>query len=94
MKLKICSLLILPVSSLLAATIDQAQSGGLTVHEWGTFTSVAGPDGSAIEWNALGCKSDLPKFVNDFGYRGLKIGLRGIARGRWMLGSRSIFPKG
>jgi hypothetical protein len=52
----------------------------LTVHEWGTFTSVAGEDGSAIEWDALGCKDDLPGFVNDFGYRGLKWRLRGTVR--------------
>jgi hypothetical protein len=52
----------------------------LTVHEWGTFTSVAGEDGSAIEWDALGCKDDLPGFVNDFGYRGFKWRLRGTVR--------------
>ena len=38
---------------------------GLTVHEWGTFTSVAGPDGSPVEWNALACGIDLPRFVID-----------------------------
>lgn len=37
---------------------------GLTAHEWGTFTSVAGPDGSPVQWNTLGCSSDLPKFVD------------------------------
>ena len=52
----------------------------LTVHEWGTFTSVAGEDGSAIEWDTLGCKDDLPGFVNDFGYRGFKWRLRGTVR--------------
>jgi hypothetical protein len=52
----------------------------LTVHEWGTFTSVAGEDGSAIEWNALGCKDDLPEFVNEFAYTGLKGRLRGTVR--------------
>ena len=52
----------------------------LTVHEWGTFTSVAGEDGSAIDWDALGCKNDLPKFVNDFGYRGFKWRLTGTVR--------------
>jgi len=54
--------------------------GGLVVHEWGTFTSVAGEDGSAIDWDALGCKNDLPQFVNDFGYRGFKWRLRGTVR--------------
>jgi hypothetical protein len=52
----------------------------LTVHEWGTFTSVAGKDGSAIEWDTLGCKDDLPGFVNDFGYRGLKWRVNGTVR--------------
>jgi hypothetical protein len=52
----------------------------LTVHEWGTFTSVAGADGAAIEWDTLGCKNDLPGFVNDFGYRGFKWRLQGTVR--------------
>ena len=52
----------------------------LTVHEWGTFTSVAGDDGSAVEWDTLGCKSDLPTFVNAVGYRGFKFGLAGTVR--------------
>jgi hypothetical protein len=68
-------------TALLAATkVDSVPPGGLTVHEWGTFTSVAGEDGSAIEWNVLGCKSDLPTFVHDFGYRGLKLGISGTVR--------------
>src|SRR6266566_863784 len=53
---------------------------GLTIHEWGTFTSVAGEDGSAIDWDAFGCKDDLPRFVNDFGYRGFKWRLQGTVR--------------
>jgi hypothetical protein len=65
---------------LTAANLHVTQSSGLTVHEWGTFTSVAGEDGSAIEWNVLGCKSDLPRFVNDYGYRGFKLSLRDTVR--------------
>ncbi len=57
-----------------------AQPVDFTVHEWGTFTSVAGEDGSAIEWDALGCKDDLPEFVHDFGYRGFKWSLQGTVR--------------
>jgi hypothetical protein len=38
-------------------------NAGLTVHEWGTFTSVAMPDGAAAEWNPLGAAPDLPCFV-------------------------------
>jgi len=37
---------------------------GLTVHEWGTFTSIAGPDGQAVEWRPLSGPSDLPCFVS------------------------------
>ena len=36
---------------------------GLTVHEWGTFTTVAGADGYAIDWLPLGGPTDLPCFV-------------------------------
>ena len=65
---------------LMAANIRSVQPSDLTVHEWGTFTSVAGEDGSAIEWDALGCKSDLPGFVHDYGYRGFKWTLQGTVR--------------
>lgn len=33
------------------------------VHEWGTFTAVAGPDGEAMVWKPLAGPSDLPEFV-------------------------------
>src|SRR5712664_3659895 len=65
---------------LTAADSKSVPSGDLTVHEWGTFTSVAGQDGSAVDWDALGCKDDLPAFVNDFGYRGFKWRLTGTVR--------------
>jgi len=44
----------------------------LTVHEWGTFTTVAGEDGNAVEWLALGGPTDLPCFVerNAFNVKG------------------------
>src|SRR5687768_11375667 len=35
----------------------------LIIHEWGTFTTVAGPDGQAVDWYALAEASDLPCFV-------------------------------
>src|SRR5947209_20464197 len=65
---------------LIAADIHSIEPSGLTVHEWGTFTSVAGEDGAAIDWDTLGCKNDLPGFVNDFGYRGFKWRLQGTVR--------------
>ena len=63
-----------------ASTVSTPPGGDLTVHEWGTFTSVAGEDGFAVDWDALGCKDDLPGFVNDFGYRGFKWKLTGTVR--------------
>lgn len=33
------------------------------VHEWGTFTSVAGQDGRTLVWRPLTFESDLPAFV-------------------------------
>jgi hypothetical protein len=41
----------------------QAQTNDLVVHEWGTFTSVAGKNGVALDWRPLNGASDLPKFV-------------------------------
>lgn len=34
-----------------------------SVHEWGTFTSIAGPDGGALSWLPLSGPDDLPCFV-------------------------------
>jgi hypothetical protein len=61
---------------------------GLVVHEWGTFTSVAGRDGSAVEWRPLLAPDDLPTFVyGSGGTRGpqrralfAKFDLRGLIR--------------
>ena len=39
------------------------QKDRLVVHEWGTFTSIAGKDGVALEWRPLNGATDLPKFV-------------------------------
>src|ERR1700704_195324 len=74
------ALIVSAVVFLTAADSKSVPSGELTVHEWGTFTSVAGEDGSAVDWDALGCKDDLPAFVNDFGYRGFKGRLTGTVR--------------
>ena len=41
----------------------------LTAHEWGTFTTVAGENGLAIDWLPLGGPSDLPCFVEHFDNR-------------------------
>jgi hypothetical protein len=39
----------------------------LVVHEWGTFTAIAGRDGKPVEWRPLTGPSDLPSFVYDLG---------------------------
>jgi hypothetical protein len=38
----------------------------LTVHEWGTFTTVAGPEGHPVDWLPLAGPADLPCFVDRF----------------------------
>ena len=53
---------------------------GLTVHEWGTFTSIAGKDGQAVEWSPLTGSTDLPGFVEHFRTPEFKLGLRGRVR--------------
>lgn len=47
-----------------AAKSVAAAESNLIVHEWGTFTSIAGKDGVALEWRPLNGPSDLPKFVH------------------------------
>jgi hypothetical protein len=48
---------------LAAASAQDNRAGRFVVHEWGTFTSVAGADGGSLEWRPLAEKSDLPGFV-------------------------------
>src|SRR6267142_5977188 len=55
-------------------------NSSLTAHEWGTFTSIAGMDGSAVEWSPLRGSTDLPAFVEHFRDPGFKLGLRGTVR--------------
>jgi len=54
------------VAVLLAAPIFGSggnPEGALTVHEWGTFTTIADGNGGAEAWSPLGGTSDLPCFV-------------------------------
>src|SRR6266480_1526936 len=46
----------------------------LVVHEWGTFTSISGVDGVALEWRPLNGSTDLPGFVHTIqeGAKGLR----------------------
>jgi hypothetical protein len=45
-------------------TRNAAAENNLVVHEWGTFTSIAGKDGVALEWRPLNGPVDLPTFVH------------------------------
>ena len=51
----------------------------VTVHEWGTFTSIAGKDGRAVPWRPLTGPPDLPSFVQTSGVQG-KGALTGTVR--------------
>lgn len=46
----------------------------LIVHEWGTFTSIQGSDGTLLYWNGVET-SELPKFVYNWSRPGLGRGL-------------------
>src|SRR6478672_12339945 len=54
--------LVAPVGFVVVRGQD-GRAADLVVHEWGTFTSVAGPDGQAVTWRPLSGSSDLPCFV-------------------------------
>lgn len=54
---------LLVTTALVGAGLTQSPPSTLVVHEWGTFTSVAGQDGRAVEWQPLSGPSDLPCFV-------------------------------
>ena len=75
------SFVLAPIFALavLGGSSDRSNTG-LVAHEWGTFTSVAGQDGTAVEWHPLGGSIDLPCFVYNFGDPGFKGGLYGTVR--------------
>ena len=66
--LVVCSLSLTAAGTVTLATSarSSADPSGLVVHEWGTFTTVAGIDGRAIDWLPLGGPTDLPCFVEHF----------------------------
>jgi hypothetical protein len=65
---------------MLDARAKQLSENDLTVHEWGTFTSIAGPDGESMDWLPLTGSTDLPSFVEHFREVAFKGGLRGTVR--------------
>lgn len=62
------AILVLPaiLAITINASVDDTRQATFTVHEWGTFTSVAGPDGKAAQWLPLAGPGDLPCFVEQF----------------------------
>jgi hypothetical protein len=57
-----------------------AQQSDLVAHEWGTFTSIAGNSGAAVEWYPWAAPSDLPDFIEHLEARELKLSLNGTIR--------------
>jgi hypothetical protein len=81
-RLLACAVLALSLAALPALFRAQtaASDPGLTAHEWGTFTSIAGKDGRAAGWLPLTGSTDLPAFVEHFQTPSFKGGLRGTVR--------------
>jgi hypothetical protein len=67
-------------ASLRHTRAQQRPDSSLIVHEWGTFTSIAGADGTAVEWLPIATKSDLPTFVEHYHNPNVKSGVRGTVR--------------
>ena len=58
------SVIVLALLGPVFAADPVSPAAGVTVHEWGTFTSVAGELGEPVYWSPLTAPSDLPCFVN------------------------------
>jgi hypothetical protein len=71
----------LALSAIFGAQLPRIVSDpDLTAHEWGTFTSIAGRNGQAVNWMPLNGSTDLPDFVEHFSGAQYKAGLRGTVR--------------
>lgn len=75
-----CSLLAVGVFAYTGNAVSSAGSEDVTIHEWGTFTSIAGDDGQSVEWHPQTGSTDLPKFVEHLEGADFKGGLRGTVR--------------
>jgi len=58
----------------------RGQEADLLAHEWGTFTSIAGNAGTAVQWLPWAVPADLPKFVEHFQSSNFKPNLSGTIR--------------
>lgn len=54
---------IFPSAPIVPAPAPAPPPPALVLHEWGTFTAVAGDDGWPVRWRPLAGPSDLPEFV-------------------------------
>jgi hypothetical protein len=61
------SILVLVLAIPLLGTGSIQPVSPVTVHEWGTFTSVAGTNGESVTWAPLRAAGDLPCFVHSVG---------------------------
>jgi hypothetical protein len=81
---RMIAITLLVASAIICAAMARVDAptaySGITAHEWGTFTSVAGTNGQAVEWSPLTGSTDLPGFVEQFQKGGYKLGLRGTVR--------------
>src|SRR5262245_66036372 len=68
----------LTLFALLPLALMGAGRPDLIVHEWGTFTSLAGPDGRPVEWAPFDGPSELPGFVTILNPTSLKVGPKGF----------------
>jgi hypothetical protein len=72
--------LVVPVAVAPMPLPSRGQADGLVAHEWGTFTSIAGEDGRAVQWLPHGGPTDLPDFVGRINCPRLKSSLEGVVR--------------
>src|SRR5687767_7303332 len=63
---RIAALALLTVTTAASEVWPNRDPDTLVVHEWGTFTSIAGTSGDAISWLPLQAANDLPCFVDRF----------------------------
>ena len=72
--------LTISVPSVSGRPAHQSSVADLTVHEWGTLTSVGGRNGQTVRWRPLDGSTDLPNFIEHLRGAELKPGLQGTVR--------------
>jgi hypothetical protein len=74
-----CALAVLTLGLAMAGNAKKQESD-VVAHEWGTFTSIAGNAGTAVQWYPWSVPSDLPQFIEEFQARNFKLNLYGTIR--------------